>query len=466
MLLRESADHVVACICGQASDAQTNLEKGEDTSAAGRSPEDGGASKSWHADPGEHPLLLAVTVRERRRSQAIPRDGDDAERLLRSAAARLNHRGRAKFPVEAAPRTCFSGGDHMIERATLGGLEFEYDTERGNIRMGGHPAIFIWTESTLAGLISGLQRMVGTERFRLALHGGGRDGVEDDWAYISQFPSFVEGFQALVHVAATFGWGRWELVSLDRAARRAVVRVRHHWEADIQRVLGAGWGSSYLGGKFSGIFQRHFEVAQCWAEQVAFASNGDEYDEFVITASDASLEDRLERMLATDDATRADLAVALERVRKEVEVRTETEKQLREKLGLIAQQEDAIRALATPIIEVWEGVLTLPLIGVVDGQRAADMMGRLLETIIQKKARYTILDLTGVEFIDTSTAEHLLRLVLAAEMLGAHSIITGIRPTIAETMVSIGIDLSRLTTLASLRDGLVHCIDRSRKARR
>ncbi len=83
----------------------------------------------------------------------------------------------------------------MIERATLGGIEFEYDTERGNIRMGGHPAIFIWTESTLAGLLSGLQRMVGTDRFKLSLHGGGRDGIEDDWAYISQYPTFRRGLQ-------------------------------------------------------------------------------------------------------------------------------------------------------------------------------------------------------------------------------------------------------------------------------
>ena len=350
----------------------------------------------------------------------------------------------------------------MIERATLGGLEFEYDTERGTIRMGGHPAIFIWTESTLAGLLSGLQRSVGTERFRLSLHGGGRDGVEDDWAYIGQFPTFEEGFRALTHVAATFGWGRWELVSLDRAARKAVVRVRHHWEADCQKVLGVDWGSSYLAGKFAGIFQRHFGVAQCWAEQVAFSPRGDEYDEYTITESDASLEDRLERMLASDESTKADLAVALERVRKEVEERIETEKQLRDKLSLIALQEEAIRALATPIIEVWEGVITLPLIGVVDTRRASDMMAALLDAIIQRKARFTIIDLTGVELIDTSTAEHLLRLVLAAELLGARCVITGIRPTIAQTMVSIGIDLSRLVTLATLRDGLMHCIAASR----
>jgi rsbT co-antagonist protein RsbR len=350
----------------------------------------------------------------------------------------------------------------MIERVTLGGLELEYDTERGTLRSAGNPAIFIWTESTLAGLLSGLQRMVGTERIRLSLHGGGRDGVEQDWAYICQYPTFEEGFTALIHVAAVMGWGRWELVSLDRKEKKARIRVRNHWEATCQKVLGVTWGSSYLGGKLAGIFQRCFQVPQCWAEQVSFSSKGDEYDEFVIAPSDASLEDRIERLLATDEATKADLAVALERVRKEVEERAATERELRDKLDLIARQEEAIRALSTPIIEVWDGVITLPLMGVVDSQRAADTMERLLAAIMQKGARYAIIDLTGVEVIDTSTADHILRLVRAAELLGARCVITGIRPAVAQTMVSIGIDLSKLVTLASLRDGLLRCIGWSR----
>ncbi|MRG95427.1 STAS domain-containing protein [Polyangium spumosum] len=350
----------------------------------------------------------------------------------------------------------------MIERATLGGLEFEYDTETKTIRMAGNPAIFIWVESTLAGLISGLQRSVGTERIRLSLHGGGRDGVDQDWAYICQFPTFEQGFAELTKVAAVFGWGGWELVSLDSKAQVARVRARNHWEADCQKALGVSWGSSYLGGKFAGIFQRHFGVPQCWAEQTAFASKGDEYDEFVIRPSDASLEDRVERLLATDEATKADLAVALERVRKEVEERAETEKELREKLDLIARQEEAIRALSTPIIEVWDGVITLPLMGVIDSQRAAETMTRLLDAIVHKNARHALIDLTGVEVIDTSTADHILRLVRAAELLGAQCVITGIRPAVAQTMVSIGIDLSKLVTLASLRDGLLRCMGGAR----
>src|SRR5690242_16060759 len=167
----------------------------------------------------------------------------------------------------------------MIERLNLGGLEFEYDTERGTIRTGGNLAIFIWVESTLAGLLSGLQRSVGTERIRLSLHGGGRDGVEEDWAYICRYPTFEEGFTALIQVAAVMGWGRWELVSLDKKKKEARVRTRYHWEPACQKVLGVSWGSTYLGGKLAGIFQRCFEVPACWAEQVAFAAKGDKYDE-------------------------------------------------------------------------------------------------------------------------------------------------------------------------------------------
>ena len=350
----------------------------------------------------------------------------------------------------------------MIERVNLGGLGFEYDTQRGTIRTGGNLAIFIWVESTLAGLLSGMQRSVGTERIRLSLHGGGRDGVDQDWAYICKFPTFEEGFASLTTVAAVMGWGLWELRSLDRKKKEARLRVTYHWEAACQKVLGVAWGSAYLGGKLAGIFQRLFEVPACWAEQVAFAAKGDAYDEFVIAPSDASLEDRVERLLATDEATKADLAVALERVRQEVEERAATERELRDKLDLIARQEEAIRALSTPIIEVWDGVITLPLMGVVDSQRAAETMERLLESIVQKGARYAIIDLTGVEVIDTSTADHILRLVRAAELLGARCVITGIRPAVAQTMVSIGIDLSKLVTLASLRDGLLRCIGWSR----
>jgi len=218
------------------------------------------------------------------------------------------------------------------------------------------------------------------------------------------------------------------------------------------------WGTTFLAGKLEGMCERLFDVPSCWAEQTAFSVKGAEYDEFVVRPSDKSLEARVEALLESDEATKADLAVALEKLRKEVESRDRTERELREKLEVIARQEEAIKALSTPIIEVWDGVLTLPLFGVVDSQRAAETMERLLSAVTEKSAAYAIIDLTGVEVVDTSTADHIGKLAKAAELLGARCIITGIRPAVAQTMVQIGIDLTKLVTLSTLREALQRCM--------
>ncbi|MDI1449292.1 STAS domain-containing protein [Polyangium sp. 6x1] len=346
----------------------------------------------------------------------------------------------------------------MGDKFRIGGIDVEWDAEKGVCTWAGAPAVAMWTKTSVAGLLSGFHRMVGTERFKLALHGGGRDSTDGDWALISSKPAFEEGFAALAEVASSAGWGRWEIVSIDAKRKEARLRVHNGWEAVAQGAIEADWGSAYVGGKFAGIFQRHFGVADCWAEQTAFAVRGDAYDEFVVRTSDKSLEDRLDVLFQSDQATKADLAVALERVRKEVEERAAAERELREKLELIARQEEAIRALSTPIIEVWDGVLSLPLFGVVDSQRAAEMMERLLDAITQKAATYAIIDLTGVDVVDTTTADHIGKLVRAAELLGAKCIITGIRPAVAQTMVQIGIDLTKIVTLATLREALRRCM--------
>jgi rsbT co-antagonist protein RsbR len=138
------------------------------------------------------------------------------------------------------------------------------------------------------------------------------------------------------------------------------------------------------------------------------------------------------------------------------------ERDLREKITLIAQQQQVINTLSTPIIEVWDKVLTLPMLGHFDSARAAAMMADLLAEVSRKGARFAILDLTGVEAVDASTAAHLLKLIQALRLLGAQGIITGIQPVVAQTMVALGLELTRITTLANLRDALRYCMLRSR----
>ncbi|MGK3997032.1 PAS domain-containing protein [Sorangium sp. So ce1024] len=137
-----------------------------------------------------------------------------------------------------------------------------------------------------------------------------------------------------------------------------------------------------------------------------------------------------------------------------------TEQELRAKLDLIERQQQVIRALSTPIIQVWDRVLTLPLVGVFDSARAADVMEGVLREVVRTQARYTILDLTGIEAMDTETADHLLKLTTAIKLLGAEGIITGIHPAIAQTIVGLGVDLTSIETRSTLRQGLEYCIRR------
>ena len=138
------------------------------------------------------------------------------------------------------------------------------------------------------------------------------------------------------------------------------------------------------------------------------------------------------------------------------------ERELRVQLERVEQQQQVIRDLSTPIIEVWDGVLTLPMVGMVDTIRTAEVMENLLTRIVETGARFAILDLTGVEVVDTKVASHLISLASAIRLLGAEGIITGIKPTVAQTMVALGLDLTSIVTRANLRAGLKYCIQRAK----
>lgn len=135
-------------------------------------------------------------------------------------------------------------------------------------------------------------------------------------------------------------------------------------------------------------------------------------------------------------------------------------RELEEKLSMIEAQRAAIRELSTPIIEVWEGVLCMPIVGVMDSSRSADMMNALLQSVSDKGAEYVIVDVTGIEVMDTRTADQFIRTARAVQLLGAECVLTGINPRIAQTIVHMGLDLESVTTLRSLRSALQQFINR------
>jgi len=354
-----------------------------------------------------------------------------------------------------------TNGRSTTKKIDVHGVSIEFDIAKGMQYYLGLSTVTMWTESSMAGLMLGFSRMVGVERFNLALQSGGRDSVAGDFAHIDSFPTFEEGFASLAVIAAAAGWGLWEIVTLDREKKVGRFRCKNGWESIYQRSLDVCWGSMILAGKFAGFCSRIFGE-NCWAQQVAFQARGDAADEFVVRPSDRTSEGDIESLLFTDAATRADLAVALERLRCEVEERRITEEALKrteiENRYLIEQQKKTILQMSTPIMQVWQGVLTPPIVGQLNAARASGILNTLLHEIVRLEAHFAILDLTGVDGVDAETAEHLLRIVRAIELLGAKAVVSGIRPAVAQTIVQLGVDLAALVTAANLEEGLKRCL--------
>ena len=128
---------------------------------------------------------------------------------------------------------------------------------------------------------------------------------------------------------------------------------------------------------------------------------------------------------------------------------------------IIADQGQAMLELSTPVIRLWDGIIAVPLVGTLDSARAQLVMEKLLETLIATGADHAVLDITGVSTVDTEVAQHLLKTVSAARLLGAECIVSGIRPQVAQTIVSLGIEFGDIATKATLADALAYALSRT-----
>ncbi|MEU9518577.1 STAS domain-containing protein [Streptomyces sp. NPDC048224] len=131
---------------------------------------------------------------------------------------------------------------------------------------------------------------------------------------------------------------------------------------------------------------------------------------------------------------------------------------LSEGQALIDRQRLQLLEVATPVIKLWDGIVAVPLIGTLDSARSQVVMETLLESVVEQQARFAILDITGVPTVDSLVAQHLMKTVAAARLMGAECIVSGIRPAIAQTMVHLGLDLGTVVTRASLADALKYVL--------
>jgi rsbT co-antagonist protein RsbR len=178
------------------------------------------------------------------------------------------------------------------------------------------------------------------------------------------------------------------------------------------------------------------------------------------SAAMLTLKDAVQSQLDTADAELLTSFLSFSRLVDEFALFTfETYSRAREEL--IVEQGEQMMELSTPVIKLWDGVVGVPLVGTLDSARAQVVMEKLLQTLVDTGSAYAIIDITGVPAVDTQVAQHILKTVMAARLMGAECVISGIRPQIAQTVVSLGIEFGDIVTKASLADALVHTLRRS-----
>ena len=151
---------------------------------------------------------------------------------------------------------------------------------------------------------------------------------------------------------------------------------------------------------------------------------------------------------------------AFSRVVDELGLRTfETFSATREQI--ITDQATSMMELSTPVVRLWDGIIAVPLVGTLDSARTQLVMEKLLDTLVTTGADHAVIDITGVPTVDTEVAQHLLKTVAAARLLGAECTISGIRPQVAQTIVSLGIEFGDIATKATLADALAYALGRA-----
>ncbi|HNN97610.1 MAG TPA: STAS domain-containing protein, partial [Pseudomonadota bacterium] len=161
--------------------------------------------------------------------------------------------------------------------------------------------------------------------------------------------------------------------------------------------------------------------------------------------------------------------VAAEREARILEAQHEAEQknqllaEMNEQLTTIQRQNQQIAALSAPLLDVWQGVLAVPLIGNLDSLRVSMIMERLLGAVTERRVKFVILDLTGVDHLDKNDAAQLIRLLSAVRLLGATGVVTGIHPAVAQIVVQLGVDLRSIVTLRSLQEALRFCMSQTKQ---
>ncbi|MBT2583515.1 STAS domain-containing protein [Planococcus sp. ISL-109] len=322
-------------------------------------------------------------------------------------------------------------------KMTVGGLSFEWDLSEGRFLFEGRDSVLFWTSTAMKMFFDSIEEISGEEAAAVVLETTGfRQGqVVGDYFHKAGGISVLKAAELITNTYASAGWGLAKIHNLDVGAGTLEVALKNSWEHQINVAQEKKVGGSFLPAHYAGIFSSLLERS-IWYKVVHYQIEG--YDESLIRyfPSDQTIEKNIHSLAR----------------RKEAEKIRELEQLVDEKT---ADLHDMIQEISSPLIPVLEGIVVVPLLGRYDEARAEELLIKTLENLPRHKAKYLLLDLTGLnENFNQHAAMLIEKLAATASLIGTETLLVGISPHMSMTITETGVDLSGSQCFRTLQHGI------------
>jgi rsbT co-antagonist protein RsbR len=321
------------------------------------------------------------------------------------------------------------------------GLQFNWDIEEGSFLFEGEDAVLFWISSAMKIFFDSIEEISGEEAAQVVLETTGfRQGVVVGEYFTSMEDFNVESAADLItNTYAVAGWGLATLHNLDLKEKTLEVHLKNSWEHKINVAQQKAKGGSFLPAHYAGIFTRLFGT-NIWFEIVKHQIEGHEESVIRYFPSNENIESNIHKLARSKEAAQI----------------RQLENLVQEKTAELSAM---IQEISSPIIPVLEGIVVVPLLGTYDEDRSEELLVKTLQNLPRYKAKYLVLDLTGLNDNFTQHAASLIeKLGSAASLIGTDTILVGISPQMSMTITETGVNLSKFNCFQTLQHGIHYAL--------
>ena len=321
------------------------------------------------------------------------------------------------------------------------GLQFDWDIEEGSFLFEGEDSVLFWISSAMKIFFDSIEEISGEEAAQVVLETTGfRQGV-----VVGEYFTSMENFDVgtatklITNTYVAAGWGLATLHNLNLEEKTLEIHLKNSWEHKINVAQEKDKGGSFLPAHYAGIFTRLFGT-NIWFEIVKHQIEGHEESVIRYFPSDETIENNIHKLARSKEAAQI----------------CQLEQLVQEKT---AELNAMIQEISSPIIPVLEGIVVVPLLGSYDEERSEDLLIKTLQNLPKHKAKYLVLDLTGLNNNFTEHAASLIeKLGSAASLIGTDTILVGISPQMSMTITETGVNLSKFNCFQTLQHGMHYAL--------